>query len=210
MVILIAPFDLSLPHVIKKELKSNNVSRIDVITYPDDDLTAFQDSFNGKLRQVIVEGSFEDIVVRIAEHISNSKNSYQVLLTQYSPNELIMALMASFAVVKNEVNFVMYIKNDRLLIDGNLFKPSTLEDKELLILKAIDKGMYKVEDIAEFSETSIATVSRKRRKFEEEGYITEVEDKYEVTLKGKIALTTSRFASRSFSKQSFQKVEKLR
>ena len=210
MVVLIAPFDLSLPHVIKRELKSNNVPRIDVITYPDDDLTAFQDSFNGKLRQIIVEGSFEDIVIRIVEHISNSKNSYQVLLTQYSPNELIMALVVSFAIVKKEVNFVVYVKNDRLLIDGNLFKPSTLEDKDLLILKAIDRGMYKVEDIAQFSKTSIATVSRKRKKLEEEGYIKKADGKYQVTLKGEIALTTSRFANRSFSKQSFQKVEKLR
>jgi len=120
--------------------------------------------------------------VRIAEHISNSKNSFQVLLTQYLPNELIVALIVSFAVVKKEVIFVMCIKNDRLLVGGNLFKSSTLEDKDLLILKAIDKGMYKVKDIAQFSKTSIATVSRKRRKLEEEGYITEVEDKYEVFL----------------------------
>ena len=210
MVVLIAPFDLSLPYIIKKELACRNVPRIDIVTHPDEDLTALKDSFNGKLKQITVEGSFKDVVMKIVEHISKSKNSYQVLLTQYSPKDLEMALIVSFALVDKEVDFVVYAENERFVISGSLFKPSTLEDKELLILKAIDKGIYKVEDIAQFSETSNATVSRKRRKLEEEGYIRKSGGKYEVTLKGRIALMSSSFTSQSQSHQSFQKVEKLR
>lgn len=190
MVVLIAPFDPSVLYFIRKELTLVNISRIEILAYPNDDLSDLQGYFGEKLSQIVVNG-FEDALMKVTQHISSSKSSYLVLLTQTSTIELTVALISSFTLIrKKDVTFVLYTRNERRIIDSRLLAPLQLNEKELAILKAMSEGKYKVKDLAESSQTSISTASRVKKKLEDEGYIQPNGDSHKITLKGRVALST--------------------
>lgn len=187
MAVLIAPFDPSILYYIQKELTVSKVSRIEIVAYPSDDLKELRNYFGEKLLTISV-ADFTDALIKIAQHVSESKNSYIILLTQTSPIELTTALLLSFSLLKKDATLVIYTGGKRILIDGKLFSPIELNEKELSMLKAISEGKYKVEELAKLSKTSNATASRVRNKLEREGYISRSGGKYELTLKGRVAL----------------------
>jgi len=205
MVVLMAPFDYSLLYFIKKELSYGNITRIEIVAYDYVDLSVLESSLGREVRRVTVSEGFEEVLMNIVEHVGKSKSSYHVLFTEYSPIELVLALISSFALVKKNASFVIYIGERRTVVDANLFAFSKLDNKDLLILKAISEGRMKVKDIAQFSETSNSTVSRVKNRLKEEGYIRDSNGKYELTLKGRVALRLLELFN-----HKFQKVEKVK
>ncbi|QXJ28786.1 hypothetical protein J5U23_01655 [Saccharolobus shibatae B12] len=131
--------------------------------------------------------SFEGIAEKVAEKISNSKDSYVVLITANSIRFNI-AMLYLFSTINRKVRFVIYDK-ERIEVDGEIFKKVEIDHKTFVVLMEMMNGHYKIEEIERITGISKATVSRIRRKLEEMGLVKKVDSgNYYVTERGKIVV----------------------
>ncbi|AWR96114.1 ArsR family transcriptional regulator [Acidianus sulfidivorans JP7] len=148
------------------------------------------DSLKNEKYEVIndcVSLPFEKIALKVAEKISNSKDSYVVLLNN-NFNRFNLAMLYLFSTLSKRVSFVFYDQGRRVEVGDEILEKVEVDDKMLAILKEIANGHYKVEEIEMITNISKATVSRKRTDLEKIGLIKKDNGKYCLTERGKIAL----------------------